>query len=439
MSSLFQLPTSDTIPDPSAATDRITLEEVSPRSSSLDGAITLEFTSSPQRWWSPADSYMLIGFNLHKSNNAADAWEAIDYDGATPYVGASLALNAGSCVFSQMTLSINGVLMGTLANPAQVSGLVSRTELSKEYCETVGSVEGLNPTASGRASDFFAIKTTADLADRTAFEIVYKPPLGFLRTMKAYPGVRVTLTCTVSPDYPSRMLTGIAAGHAHTIVASNLAAPVANTDYRLALTSVKYFAGMMSPLNNPVIPQQTLLPMFEVASSAQQLPSGLVANSLQTMSFTVPSSTFKIAIALGPADAGTGSATRGKEITHFRADVVNSLSVAYAGFQSPNLAYNGARDQPERSFTDFTMSCLASQSGKSTHDSIQSWHNSPIFLMRFAKPASDISTNATVRLSLSSGLGTAVNVYCFAYFQSTAQLSYDSSGMCNGAEYAYAS
>jgi hypothetical protein len=30
-------------------------------------------------------------------------------------------------------------------------------------------------------------------------------------------------------------------------------------------------------------------------------------------------------------------------------------------------------------------------------------------------------------------------VFCFAYYQSTAAISYDSSGMVTGAEYAYAS
>ena len=64
MSSLFNLPTSDSIPDPSSATDRITLEEVAPRSSSLDGAVTIEFTSSPSRWYSPSDSYLVIGCDV---------------------------------------------------------------------------------------------------------------------------------------------------------------------------------------------------------------------------------------------------------------------------------------------------------------------------------------------------------------------------------------
>ena len=79
MSSLFNLPTSDSIPDPSSATDRITLEEVAPRSSSLDGAVTIEFTSSPHRWWSPSDSYLVIGCNVHSTLSVAATGEDAAY------------------------------------------------------------------------------------------------------------------------------------------------------------------------------------------------------------------------------------------------------------------------------------------------------------------------------------------------------------------------
>ena len=85
MSSLFNLPTSENIADPSSATDRIVHEEVTPRSSSLDGAVTIEFTSSPQRWYSPSDSYVLIGFNVHASDGAG-AFTAVDYDSAVPAI-----------------------------------------------------------------------------------------------------------------------------------------------------------------------------------------------------------------------------------------------------------------------------------------------------------------------------------------------------------------
>ena len=439
MSSLFNLPTSDSIPDPSSATDRIIHEEVAPRSSSLEGAVTIEFTSSPQRWFSPPDSYLLIGFNVHKSNAGATAWEAIDYDGANPYVGATIAQAAGAGFFSAVTLSVNGVLMGTLNNPGQVSGLITKTELSRDYVNTVGTSEGLGLTGAERAGQMFAIKTAGDVADRTGFEIVYKPPLGFLRTMRAYPGCRITLNFTVSPDYGSRVLTGILDAHSHTIQSTTTAAPAANTDFRVQLTSLKYYAAMMTPLNNPSIPSSVLLPMYEVASSAHQLPNGLAANSLQTLSFNVPSSTFKIAIAVQRADAGTGDATRQKEITEFRANIVAHLSCSYAGYSVPATAFTNARSQPERSFADFVHSTLAAQSGRATVDTLSSFTESPIYLFRFAKPASDISSNATVRISFAADLGTAVNVFCFAYFQSTCALSYDSSGMVTGAEYAYAS
>ena len=48
-------------------------------------------------------------------------------------------------------------------------------------------------------------------------------------------------------------------------------------------------------------------------------------------------------------------------------------------------------------------------------------------------------SNATVRISFTESLAEGINVFCFAYYQSTAAISYDNSGMVTGAEYAYAS
>jgi hypothetical protein len=405
---------------------------VAPRSSSLTGSVALEFTSSPHRWFSPSDSYLIIGFDAHVSNADVDDWVAIDYDGATPYVGATLAQTAGSCFFSSVTLAVNGVLCGTLNNPAQVPGLITKTELSRDYANTAGTSEALGTTGAGRATQVFGIKTAGDTADRTAFELVYKPPIGFLRTLKAFPGARITLTFTVAPDYGSRVLTGITDAHDHTIQGPTVATPTADTDYRIKLTSMRYMAAMMTPLNSPSIPSSVLLPMYEIASSAHQVPNGVTAGSMQNLTFSVPPSTFKLAVVCQRADAGTGNATRQREVTEFRANIVPHLSVSYAGYLSPATAYMEARSQPERPFADFVHATLAAQSGRATVDTLASFVDSPCYVCRFAKPANDASTNATVRISFAGDLGTAVNVFVFAYFQSTCALSFDSSGISGG-------
>ena len=179
MSSLFNLPTSDTVPDPSGATDRIQLEQVAPRSSSLDGAVTIEFTSSPHRWWSPSDSYLVIGCNVHSTLSVAAtaedaaylAWQAPVHSATT---GAVFAKAAGAAFFSTVSLAVNGVLMGTQSNPAQVAGVHSLTEVTRDYTETAGSAELLQNDAVSRARNSFGIPTL-DGSNRSAFELVYKP------------------------------------------------------------------------------------------------------------------------------------------------------------------------------------------------------------------------------------------------------------------------
>ena len=211
MSSLFNLPTSDSIPDPSSATDRITLEEVAPRSSSLDGAVTIEFTSSPSRWYSPSDSYLVIGCDVFSAlHTAADggtpesfAWQAPPF---SEDAGVVFAKGAGAAFFSTVSMQVNGVLMGTISNPAQIGGVLSLTEITNDYATTVGSSELLQTDAVQRARNTFDV-TDSNGANRSAFEVTYRPPLGFLRTMKAFPGARSTLTFNVAPEYGSRVLT----------------------------------------------------------------------------------------------------------------------------------------------------------------------------------------------------------------------------------------
>ena len=445
MSSLFNLPTSDSIPDPSSATDRITLEEVAPRSSSLDGAVTIEFTSSPSRWFSPSDSYLVIGCNVHAAQyTAADAaagtaafysWDALAYNESS---GVAFARNAGAAFFSTVSLQVNGVLMGTISNPAQIGGVLTMTESTREYLETVGSNEFTQIDKAKRAKSAWGIPN-ADNTARTAFEIIYRPPMGFLRTMKAFPGARITLTFNVAPEYGSRVITSIDPSVAYTAVSKDLTTPTAMTDVRVQLTSLKYYAAMMTPLNNPTIPSNALVPMYEIASSAHQLPVNLAAASLQTISFNVPASTFKIGIAVQPASVGNGVISARNEISGFNWAYVQHLSVNYAGYQGGSGAYTNARNQPERPFADFSTAILAAQQGRASALDLYNWGAAPLYLFRFAKPANDVSSNATVRIRLTDTLTESVNVFCFAYYQSTAALSYDSSGMVTGAEYAYAS
>ena len=409
--------------------------------------MTIEFTSSPSRWYSPSDSYLLIGCDvfstLHTAATggedgegaaASNAWQAPPL-GAT---GVVFAKGAGAAFFSTVSLQVNGVIMGTISNPAQIGGVLSLTEITNDYATTVGSSELLQTDAKERARNTFGV-TDQDGAHRSAFEIVYRPPLGFLRTMKSFPGARITLVFNVAPEYGSRVLTDIENSGTLTVLGKDVAAPTAQTDHKVKLTSMKYYAAMMTPLNNPSIPSQVLLPMYEIASSAHQLPQGITANQLQTISFNVPASTFKIAIGVQPADAGTGIIRASKDMSRFYFPKVQHLAVNYAGYQGGSGAYTSARNSPERPYTDFCQSTLAAQQGRAASVDMIAWSEAPLYLFRFAKPANDVSSNATVRISFTETLAESVNVFCFAYYQSTAAISYDSSGMVTGCEYAYAS
>ena len=446
MSSLFNLPTSDSVPDPSAATDRITLEEVTPRSSSLTGAITIEFTSSPSRWFSPSDSYCMITASLNTAETTTAQTLNADGSVATAFAGTwrapvtddyvMFARNAGAAFFSSITLSVNGVLMGTLSSPAQLGGVITTTELTKDYCETVGSAELLQTDEESRRDCFDILDATGSA--RSKFDIMYRPPFGWLKTMRAYPGARITMQFNVDPSYMTRVITAIT-NESAIVRSSSLAAPVTNRDVRVELNGIKYYAAMMTPLNSPPIPSSVVLPMYEIATSAQQLPLGLTAGTLNSLTFTVPSSTFKIGVACQLVSAGTSPLTPHREVTQFRFPYVRHLQVTYAGYVAGSGAYVNATAEPERPYMDFTMATLANQQGRPAVLTQEEWALGSVYLFRFAKPANDVSSSANVRISFDINLTEAVNVYLFAYHQTTCAMSYDASGMCTGSEYAYAS
>ena len=139
------------------------------------------------------------------------------------------------------------------------------------------------------------------------------------------------------------------------------------------------------------------------------------------------------------ADAGTGIITASKDMARFHFPKVHHLSVNCAGYQGGSGAYTSARNSPERPFTDFCLSTLAAQQGRAASVDMIAWSEAPLYLFRFAKPANDAPGNATVRISFTETLTEGIKIFCFAYYQSTAAISYDSSCMVTAAEYAYAS
>ena len=103
------------------------------------------------------------------------AWQAPPFSDED---GAVFAKGAGAAFFSTVSLQVNGVLMGTISNPAQIGGVLSLTEITNDYAETVGSGELLQTNAVQRARNTFGV-TDSDGAQRSAFEIIYRPLWAF--------------------------------------------------------------------------------------------------------------------------------------------------------------------------------------------------------------------------------------------------------------------
>ena len=108
----------------------------------------------------------------------------------------------------------------------------SLTEVTRDYTETSGSAELLQNDSISRAKNSFGIPLL-DGFSRSAFELVYKPPIGFLKTMRAYPGARITLTFNIAPEYGSRVLTSIDPTATLTVQGKDVATPTATKDASL--------------------------------------------------------------------------------------------------------------------------------------------------------------------------------------------------------------
>ena len=412
--------------------DRIQFEEVRPRSSTLSGAVQLEWSSSANRYFIPGDSYMVVDFEFQKSNGAGDAWENITGD--ANYASAVPAFNAGANFFSQLTLQANNVLVGTISNPAQQAAVHARTEVSKDYASTTGSVEMLG-SATERKTNTLSIQT-AEGVNRKTFSVVLRPNFGFLRGGKSWPGLRWALTCNIHPSYTSRILTSLGAATEHPITTG--AAPATVHDFRTQITGVRYYAAHASPVESVPIPRQVIAPLYELSSSSQQLPNGLVAGTVSTLQFTVPPSSYKLYLTCQQADAGESPIGQQKEVSEFRGGVgISDLQLSHGGFSLPQVGYSKFGDEPERPFADYVRSTLAAQDGKGSLDSVQTWRESPIAVFRFAKPPQDASTEVTVRISFSGNLNVAMNVGLYAAHQCVAVIDFDGSGLAENVNYSY--
>ena len=103
------------------------------------------------------------------------AWQAPPF--TTGAAGVVFAKGAGAAFFSTVSLQVNGVLMGTISNPAQIGGVLSLTEITNDYATTVGSSELLQTDASERARNTFGVTDSND-ANRSAFEITVPATAG---------------------------------------------------------------------------------------------------------------------------------------------------------------------------------------------------------------------------------------------------------------------
>ena len=195
------------------------------------------------------------------------------------------AFNAGANFFSQLTLQANNVLVGTISNPAQQAAVHARTEVSKDYASTTGSVEMLGTTTERKANTV-SIQTAAGV-DRKTFSVVLRPNFGMLRGGKSWPVLRWALTCNIHPSYTSRILTSLGAG-THPITTG--VAPASADDFRTQITGVRYYAAHASPVESVPIPRQVIAPLYELSASSQQIPNGLVAGTVTTLAFSVPPS-----------------------------------------------------------------------------------------------------------------------------------------------------
>ena len=195
----------------------------------------------------------LIGFNVHASDGAG-AFTAVDYDSAVPYVGATIAQNAGANFFSAVTLQCQRGVDGYTVFSCASEWSDYEKRAVRRLCAHRRNRRGTWP--HGRRACRAVIRHQIGWGRLGSF--IFSAPVQatawLFETMRAYPGARITLQFTVSPDYGSRVLTGILDAHAHTIQPHTAAAPTANSDFRVQLTSITYMAAMMSPLNSPVIP-----------------------------------------------------------------------------------------------------------------------------------------------------------------------------------------
>lgn len=234
--------------------------------------ITFDFSTSGNQWIDLSDSY--INIKLTVTDNA----------GAKLNAGANLALafNAGGNLFSKASMQINNITVSSCNNVAQVEAYYWRSQTSKEFRQTLGSLSWLDDQASRKA------RTIKAKAHDVEYVPVCLAPFGSGDHQLIPPNNKIRISFDVAQDWEYRVVASDTyAARAHgaggnyivtvddlvlNVVQYEGAAPPTNTevyfDYKnMVSTFQNLTAAPSQSLKFPIAPNTYRLTMFSQSNT----------------------------------------------------------------------------------------------------------------------------------------------------------------------------
>lgn len=191
--------------------------------------VAFDFSTSGSQWIDLSDSYINIKMTI------TDNGDNILVDGDNLAIG----FNPGAALFSKASMSINNVTVSSCNNPAQVEAYYYRSQTSKEYRETLGSLAWLDDHDTRKERSIKA----------KSHDIEYVPvclaPFGSGDHQLIPPNNKIRLTFDVAPDWEYRVVSTDAR-----------AEKTLTTDFKVSVDdlvlNVVMYEGAAPPTNTPV-------------------------------------------------------------------------------------------------------------------------------------------------------------------------------------------
>lgn len=347
---------------------------------------------------------------------------------AVAAIDACLSWNHCAALFTQIRVELNGRLIETCTNPAEIDTFCKKTFYNKSYFDNMGQVQNLRPR-SERVTDAGLYQTKCWSWNPDCLSMLHSD-------VELPQNCKLTFIFTPHANYANRAVDS----------AVTIAGAVDGTTLKYSVLDMKMFYEVETAESAPK-DDQVVLDLRPIDFQALQWNTGTGAAQRE---YTVKPTTYKLALAMtsstknadsslyGPTEFRTGAVygapAAGVAPTNARAELFSSHLIRYNDEQYPSAintqALGGVGAEEQSGFLRQYFETMVAfdrnvrQTGGLTFDQ---WFECPIYAYDIKKRPDDLSTRVQVELTPGADIASH-DVILFSQYAKQHVIPYDSAG-----------